>query len=96
MEKIDLKYRIPLVGNYNKRVYVCPNCNEELLWGNKHGSLFDNIIGFASAPIGEVAIIECPECFTKWYYHSRIEEGSGSHYTYFQYSIKDGTQKHFK
>lgn len=63
--KIDLKYRIPLVGKYNRSVHVCPNCRTSLLSSEKYGSLFKHIIGFSNAPIGEVAIVECPNCFTK-------------------------------
>lgn len=89
--KIDLKYRIPLVGRYNGNVYQCPTCKENLL-----STLFNNIIGFAETLTGEFAVVECPKCFTKWHYHSRIEEGNGSHYYYFLDAIKNKQQKHFK
>jgi hypothetical protein len=94
MEKIDLKYRIPTVGKYNRSVFICPECNAELSSNKKHGSLFNHIIGFSRAYVGEVAIVECPECFCKWYYHSGIETPF-SHYDYFLECVENGTQKHF-
>ena len=92
---IDKKYRIPLVGKYNRGVYVCPNCRLKLAFNEKHGTMYDHIIGFSSAYIGEVVILECPECFTKWYFHSGINT-SLDHYEYFLDMIENGTQKHFK
>ena len=93
--EIDLKYKIPLVGKYNKMVYICPECDEEISNDRKHKSLFDYIMGFADSHIGNVALVECPECFTKWFYHSRNNEDF-SHYEFFLEAVKNGTQKHFK
>jgi len=39
-------------------------------------------------------IVECPKCFTKWYYHNGLDEEICG-YHYFLLSIKFGRQKHF-
>lgn len=96
METIDLKFKKPLTGKYNAGVYTCPECGEELLEDNKHGSVYKHIVGFADAYIGSVAMVECPECFCKWYFHSRINEGGGSVYFYFHHYMKAGECVHFK
>lgn len=87
--KVDTKYKRPLVGRYNKSVSRCLNCDFEFLRNPKHGTIFDNINGFNEAQIGMVAMWECPECFSKWYYHGWL------HYDYFLDAVEDGTQKHF-
>ena len=41
-----------------------------------------------------MAIVECPKCFTKWYFHARdLENGQ---YGQFKKFIEFGMQKHFK
>jgi len=93
--KIDIKYKIPLTGRYNKMVYICPQCDAELRFGNEHGTIFDHIVGFSSAQIGEVAVVECPVCFAKWYFHHAIDAHT-SYYDYFLDRIDEGKQLHFK
>lgn len=95
MKKVALKYRKPLKGVYNKGIYKCPECKTELLFNDKYGLMYSHIIGFAEAPVGNVAMIECPECFTVWYFHSRIECGSFNTYDYFLETVKSGENKHF-
>lgn len=92
LEKIDPRYRIGLVGSYHKGVYYCPGCG----LGNHMGdlNLFDNIKGFASSPIGLVSIVECPECFTKWYYHCDIFSTCNT-YEYFLEAVEDGCNIHY-
>lgn len=94
MTKIDKKYKIPLVGKYNKGIYTCFNCNSKLLFNDKLGTTFDNMIGFSEAPIGIVTIVECPVCFEKWYYH--VSYGTIDTYDYFLDSVESGKNKHFK
>ena len=88
--EIDLKYKIPLTGKYNAGVSDCPECNCNILAHPKHGNLYQHIIGFSDG----YAIVECPECFTKWYFHARTY--GGSVYDYFLEFIEEGIQKHFK
>jgi len=92
--KIELKHKIPLIGEYNGGVYRCPECREELWTDNSNGSVFDNTIGFADSRMGLMMIVECPKCFTKWYYHNGLDEEICG-YHYFLLSIKFGRQKHF-
>lgn len=86
MLDIDSKYKIPLVGKYNLMVYECKDCNHSIL-----NNMYDNIIGFADSQWGIMAIIECPNCFEKYFSHA-----DKLTYRYFLNSIKQGKQKHFK
>ena len=89
IEKIDLKYKIPLIGKYWAGVNTCPECNHQ-----PEPTVTCHIIGFANSNNGLMAVIECPKCFEKWYFHARnIENGQ---YYYFKEFIKEGLQKHFK
>ena len=85
MEKIDIKYKIPVTGKYTRAVFICPHCLNEML-----DNYFDNIIGFADAYVGLVSIVECDSCFGRFYSHTV------NAYTHFIESIEAGTQKHFK
>lgn len=89
-EKIDQKYKIAPVGSYNRMVHICPSCDYDI--SSKTESYMDNIIGFASAPVGHVSCLECPNCFEKWHCHIKDDIV----YSCFQHAIEDGTQKHFK
>lgn len=64
------EYKIPLTGEYNKNIYICPECGEELLEENRFGNVYRHIIGFADSPNGLMAVVECPVCFTKFYFHA--------------------------
>ena len=87
--KIDLKYKIRLQGKYNASISFCPECNCNLLGHPKHGSTYQHIVGFSEG----YAIVECPECFTKWYFHAgSFETGV---YDFFLEFIEQGIQKHF-
>ena len=91
---IDLKYKIPLVGKFNTGIYICPNCDCDLLANPKHGIVHQHIIGFSHHfSIGDVAIVICPECFKKWYFHSRSY--GNNVYEYFLRLVKNGEQKYF-
>ena len=85
MLDIDSKYKIPLVGKYNLMVYECQDCNHSIL-----NNMYDNIIGFADSNMGIVKVIECPNCFEKFYCHA-----CESDYWHFIWEIKRGKQKHF-
>jgi hypothetical protein len=63
--KINPTYKTYSQGTYNKMVDVCPFC------GNKmNGSIFENCKGISEDAYGEhVMIIECNECFEKFYFH---------------------------
>jgi hypothetical protein len=93
MEKIDIKYKIPLTGKYNAGISRCLECDCNLLDHPKHGNTYQHIIGFANASSGYYAIVECPECFEKWYFHARTY--GGTVYEYFLEFIKEGVSKHF-
>jgi len=93
MEKINPKYKIQLTGKYNAGISKCRNCGCDLLGHPKHGNVYQHIIGFADAPNGYFAIVECPECFEKWYFHARTY--CGSVYEYFLEFIEDGMNPHF-
>jgi len=86
MEKIDLKYKIPLQGKYHKGINYCPFCDHE------PNNIHSEIIGFADSNIGTMVIIECPNCFEKWKFHAR----KNMHYDIFIFMIEDKMQKHFK
>jgi hypothetical protein len=88
--EIDIEYKINLTGKYHKGVYYCPFCYFE------PDSLHNNSIGFADSNYGNMIVIECPKCFEKWYFHSRIKEYEYSHYSAFLQSIKNNTNIHFK
>lgn len=64
MVNIDVKYRTPLKGKYTAGVYVCPHCDNNML-----KTRYDNIVGFSSSKIGDVAITQCNKCFEYFYCH---------------------------
>ena len=86
---VDLKYKKPLVGRYNKSVSRCLKCDHEFVRNPQYGTIFDNINGFNESNIGLVAMWECPVCFSKWFYHGY------DHYDYFLDAVENGTQKFF-
>ena len=88
-DNVDVRFKKPLTGKYNKAISCCLNCDHEFMMNKTHGSLFDNINGFADTHIGLVAMWECPTCFSKWFYHG-IE-----HYDYFLDSVENGKNKFF-
>lgn len=93
---IDIKYKIPLTGKYNAGVYRRVECGVELLTGEKHGSVYNHVIGAADAYIGAVVVVECPQCFSKWYFHAGNTEVGGGAYGYFVRAIEEGENLHFK
>jgi hypothetical protein len=86
---IESKYKTNLSGEYHAGINYCPDC------GEFPSPLLANAIGIANAPIGDVIIIECPKCFTHWYFHIRDEEGKEGHYYYFKKFIEYGINPHF-
>ena len=84
--EVAKEYKIPLTGYYNVLVYECQDCNHSMI-----DELHDHIIGFADSQWGIMAIIECPNCFEKYFSHA-----DKLTYRYFLNSIKQGKQKHFK
>jgi hypothetical protein len=85
MSGIDLKYMIPLTGEYNAGISDCPNC------GFEPECIQPHIIGFSNSNIGRMVVCECPKCFTKWYFHAR----TNIHYNYFLQWIEMGLQLHY-
>jgi hypothetical protein len=83
---IDKRYKVPLVGVYNREVFECPKCGKNILH-----EYYEHICGIADANIGIVSIKECPKCFTKFYSHlSRLD------YSILMDVIKKGENLHFK
>jgi len=82
---IDLKYMIPLVGEYNAGVSFCPECNHE------PETIVPYIIGFSNLGNSTMVVVECPKCFTKWYFHSRTE----FYYNHLLQYIEYGKSNHF-
>lgn len=93
--QIERKYRKPLVGKYNAGIYICPECNTTLLGGYRFGNVYQHIIGFADSHNGNMAMVECPKCFHKWYFHSRLNESSNV-YDHFLEHLNMGKTFHFK
>lgn len=94
--KIDIKYLKPYSAKYNPLVYRCPKCWEELLLKKPHGGLHKHIYGFADTNIGNLAMVECPNCFHKWSFHSRINDNDGRTYDFFLESVQKNENLHFK
>ncbi len=67
---IEIKNKIPLTGKYNKAIYICPYCSEILMRGKRFGDVQNYSIGFADSYLGVMNIIECPNCFNKFYFHA--------------------------
>lgn len=89
MSKIDVKYRIPLKGEYWKGINSCPEC-----FYRPSEGITDDIIGFAQSNGMYFTVCECPKCGTHWYFHARdLEKGD---YYYFRKAIAEKTQKHYK
>jgi RNase P subunit RPR2 len=63
---IPLKYRIPKQGRPNKSVSDCEECDFSALH-----NLVEYIIGFFEYNGMDFVVWECPECGSKWYFHSR-------------------------
>ena len=76
IERITMEWRIPLVGEYNPFINWCPKCGKSV-------STSLNCIGFASIPVyaqpnsiqvlmddTTATVIECPHCFTKYWFHA--------------------------
>lgn len=69
--EIDVKYRIPLQGEYNPGIFYCPCCRPPNLTSlGTELKIPDHVIGFAELKGEAVAVFECPNCFAKSYYHA--------------------------
>lgn len=84
--EIDIRYKTYIRGSYNKNIDVCPNCGNKMF-----GKIFENSIGIATDAFGQnVMIIECDECYEKFYFHfdktlykclvNTIKEGKNIHF----------------
>lgn len=84
---INSRYKTYLTGYYNKSVDICPYC------GNKMSSkIFENCIGFSTDAFSEpVMIVECNECFEKFYFHTDIPS-----YKCFLSAVNSGKNVYFK
>lgn len=74
--RIDPNHKISLAGEYHPGINYCPECGEEVSTA-RYG------IGVADSPMGLVLVVQCPKCFTKYYFHCRDTEEMGGHYYYF-------------
>jgi hypothetical protein len=84
-EKIDKKYLVPLTGIYNKLVFICPECDNDML------DYLDNwTFGFCDTDWGMMRLVECSKCGARFYSHSR-----GGHF-YFLDVVEEGTNKFYK
>lgn len=63
--KTPLKYKTRLKGEYWAGISSCPHCDYKVDLITKY------CIGFADSNIGEMVMMECPECFKFWYFHAR-------------------------
>lgn len=92
--EIEAKYKIPLQGEYWAGINSCPECRF------RPDTITTEIIGFADSPYGLMTVCECPECFTKWYFHCRSDEQNGmkdsNNYYYFKVFVDHGWQRHYK
>lgn len=88
--EIDKKYLVSTHGKYHKGVNYCPHCD------HYPDSVFAHIVGFCNSRIGNLVVVECPKCFEKWSYHSRIETEEHSHYNYFLEFVSSGQNLHHK
>ena len=91
--KIDIKYKMPLVGEYNKGISYCMECDYNA-WDDDNDSVFYHIVGVADSSIGLVVIVECPKCFEKWYFHARLGK-TASPYEHFIDVVMDGDNLHW-
>ena len=92
-------YKINLVGKYNPHVYVCDNCDYDLLDDQDDDVLYkltSHIKGVSESNIGVVFIVECPNCFEPWYFHAREKSKYGGYADMFLESIECGENLHIK
>ena len=87
--EVEPKYKIGLTGEYNAGVLDCPECDFS------PSPLMAHAIGIADAPIGTVVVIECPKCYTKWYFHIRDTVVPKGHYAYFKEFVELGMNIHY-
>lgn len=83
---INPKYRLKSFGKYTKAVYICPECDNDMVT-----TMYKNMKGFCSSSVGVLKVIECDKCFTNFSSHAMdfdydlfldtIEEGSNNFYT---------------
>lgn len=86
MVQVDVKYKIPLVGSYNVGVYECNHCDYSIL-----ECFYNHICGFSESPIGVVKVVECPNCYEKYYSHASQHD-----YDLFLDAVKSGRNLHFR
>lgn len=90
---VDPKYKVKLEGVYNRAVYVCPHCQEDLLFkcDTRWHGFYDLVKGIAEHGWMLFYVIECPLCFGVFFYHAR-EDG----YNLFLRSIEKGFNLHYQ
>lgn len=81
---IEEKYIVKLQGKYNRGVFICNYCNQDIK------QLYANVMGFARYGWAWFYVIECPFCFEKFYYHAR-EDG----YKIFLRQVKNGNNRFY-
>ena len=70
--KINKEHIVKYTENIkiNKSVFICPECNSDLNI-KENTDLYNQIIGFSND--GVYTIVECPDCFCKWKFHSGFQ-----------------------
>jgi RNase P subunit RPR2 len=82
--KINPKYKVNFVGEYNAMINKCPSCL------HFHKLIFNNTIGIAENHNGQyVFIVECKKCFIKYWFHVRDED---NYETFLDYKKEYHTQ----
>jgi hypothetical protein len=95
---IDLRFRIAPVGRYNPGIDICYSCDARLSdYQVPHlgKNVINHIIGFFEHNGLWYTTVECPICFTKFYFHLR-KGHEDSWYELFIESVNRGTNLHFK
>jgi len=91
-KEIDIRYKIDLSGQYNPGLTRCPDCDWSIWDGD--GSVYNECCGIAETTVGTYMVIECPKCFTHYYFHIRLVQENG-HYEYFLKCVERCCNKHF-
>ena len=96
---IDIRYRIAPVGRYNPGIDICYKCDAQLTDYRRpkilDKNVINNVLGFFEKDGLWYTTVECPVCFTKFYFHLR-KAHEDDWYELFKESVELGTNLHFK
>lgn len=86
IDDVAIEYRVPATktGQYNRMVYICPECNNDMMEIN-----FDFAVGFASVPPAVVMVVECNNCGERYHCHA----GQSTYRTFLQVKKRLAYQK---